>query len=90
MVAQDVDHRDLVEEIAGNEFDIVLQMTDAFEIQRRAPANHANDVVTLVEEQFGEIGAVLAGDSSDECSFGHCGIPLGDGGFARGQEIVRL
>ena len=77
MITQDVNHRDFIEEIAGDEFDIVLQMTDALEIQRGTSANHANDVVTLVEEQFGEIGAVLASDSSDECSFGHFGIPLG-------------
>jgi transcriptional regulator with XRE-family HTH domain len=30
-----------------------------------------DDVVTLREQQLGEVGAVLAGDSSDECAVGH-------------------
>jgi hypothetical protein len=37
-------------------------------------------VVTLGQEEFGQVGAVLSSDSCDECSFAHCVIPLGEWG----------
>jgi hypothetical protein len=40
---------------------------------RRAPY-HTEYLVSLAQEQLGEIGAVLAGDPGDECCF-HASIP---------------
>ena len=35
----------------------------------RAAADHADDLVALVEQQLGEVRAVLAGDAGDERAF---------------------
>ena len=43
---------------------------------RGDPADEAEDLVALVEQQLGEVGAVLAGDAGDECALAHGG-PLG-------------
>jgi hypothetical protein len=29
------------------------------------------DLIALIEQQLGEVGAVLAGDAGDECAFLH-------------------
>jgi hypothetical protein len=35
-----------------------------------APADHAVDLVALVEQELGEVGPVLAGDAGDQCALG--------------------
>ena len=71
MLLQDADHRHFVEQVAGNELELVLDVGDAFEVHRAAPAHHADDVVALGQQQLGQVRAVLAGDPGDECAFGH-------------------
>ena len=42
--------------------------------QKFGAAGAADDgvhLVALLEQQLGEIGAVLAGDAGDQCAFGH-------------------
>ncbi len=34
-------------------------------------ADDAEDLVALLEQEFGEVGTVLAGDAGDDCAFGH-------------------
>jgi hypothetical protein len=57
----------LVEEIGGDERYAVDEMRDALVGSRRAATDDAGDRVPLREQELGEIGAVLAGDSSDQC-----------------------
>jgi hypothetical protein len=45
--------------------DAVAQVLDALELLRRGAAHHPVDLVVLLQQQFGEIGAVLAGDAGD-------------------------
>lgn len=80
VVSHDVDHRNLVEEVAGDEFEVVLEVTDPLEVQGGTASNHSDDVVTLGQKELGQVGAVLSSDSCDECSFAHCVIPLGEWG----------
>ena len=47
--------------------DPVAQVLDAVELLRRGAADHAVHVVAVLEQQLGEVGAVLAGDAGDEC-----------------------
>lgn len=44
----------------------MLDVGDALEIDGARTPHHANDVVAFVEQKFGEIRAVLSGDSRDE------------------------
>ena len=45
-------------------------MVDALAVQAARAADQAVDfVVGLAQEQLGEIGPVLAGDSRDQCTF---------------------
>src|SRR5438045_7229293 len=44
-------------------------MLDALEILGARAADHAADRVALVEQQLGQVTAVLAGDPRDECRF---------------------
>ena len=43
-------------------------------VERRGPADQAVDLVALAEQQFGEVGPVLAGDPGDQGSL-HVTIP---------------
>ena len=47
----------------------------------RRPADDADDVVALLEQQLGEVGAVLAGDAGDQ------GLPAG-GLVMRGSSFL--
>ena len=71
LLPQDVDQRHLVEQVAGHEGDAVLEVGDALEVDRRGAPDHADDLVALVEQELGQVGAVLAGDAGDEGSLGH-------------------
>ena len=68
--AQRVDERALVEQVALVQRDPVADVLDAVELLGRGAADHAVDVVALLEQQLGEVGAVLAGDAGDQCA-GH-------------------
>ena len=71
VVPQHVDERDLVEQVAGDELDVVLDVRDALEVHRARAPYHADDRVALREQKFGEVRAVLAGDAGDQCPFCH-------------------
>jgi hypothetical protein len=45
---------------------ILIEVIDAVGIEERTPALEAMDFVTLGQEELGEVGAVLAGDSGDK------------------------
>ena len=64
--AQRVDERALVEQVALVERDAVADVLDPLELLGRGAAHHAVDVVALLEQQLGQIGAVLAGDAGDQ------------------------
>jgi hypothetical protein len=50
---------------------VLVQVIDAVGVKQAGAALDAVDGVALVQQEFGEVGAVLAGDAGDECSFGH-------------------
>jgi hypothetical protein len=45
---------------------ILVQVVDAVSVEERGPALDAVHRVALVEQELGEVGAVLAGDAGDE------------------------
>src|SRR5207248_1381907 len=64
--AQRVHQRTLVKEVALVERDLVTDVLDALEFLRRGTAHHAVDLIALLEQQLGEVRAVLAGDAGDQ------------------------
>jgi len=48
---------------------IAVQMVDAIRIERRGAAFDAVHRVTLFEQQLGQIGTVLSGDTGDQGNF---------------------
>jgi hypothetical protein len=56
-----------------DQFDIVCnaKLMEAAEVGRRGFPHRANDEMALLEQQAGEIGAVLCVDAGNERSFGH-------------------
>src|ERR1700734_1770675 len=46
-------------------------MGEAFKVDCAAAAHEAEDTIALGEQEFGKIGAVLAGNAGDEGSFFH-------------------
>ncbi len=45
-----------------------LNVLDALKIGRAGAAHHADDVVSLAEQKFGQIGTILARNAGDESS----------------------
>ena len=70
-VAQHVDERALVEQVAGVQRDRVADVLEALEGLGRGAPDHAVDLVALLEQELGEVGAVLAGDAGDQCARRH-------------------
>ena len=60
-----------IEQVGLDERDPVGQMADPLEVLGRGPSHHSVDLVALVEEELGEVGAVLAGDAGDQRPVAH-------------------
>ena len=73
VVAQDVDERPLVEQVARHQLELVLDVRDALEVHRARAAHHADDRVALLEQELRQVRAVLAGDARDQCTLRHQG-----------------
>ena len=72
VLAQDVDQRDLVEQVAGHERRCrSCRWAMRSKLTVLTAPHHADHLVALVEQQLGEVGAVLAGDAGDERTLGH-------------------
>ena len=57
--------------VAAIDVRVLIEMIDAIGVeQTAAPLDAVHDVVFL-EQKLGEVGAVLAGDSGNECDFLH-------------------
>ena len=50
---------------------VMVQVIDAAGVERRRTPLHPVHLVALVEQQFGQIGAVLPGNAGDKCTLGH-------------------
>ena len=50
--------------------DAVAQVLDPVELLRRGAPDHAVDLVALLEQQLGQVGAVLSGDAGDQGALG--------------------
>ena len=64
--AQQIDQRELVEEVGLAEIEAAPEMRDALEVLGARPAHHADDAIALLEQELGQVRAVLAGDAGDE------------------------
>ena len=68
-----LDQRERVHQVARMELDAVHEVVDALEGDRGGPAHHADHVVSLVQQQLGQVGAVLSRDACDEGAALHGG-----------------
>ena len=50
---------------------VLVEVINALGVELRGAALEAVDGVALVQQEFGQIGAVLAGDAGDKCGFGY-------------------
>ena len=55
MLAEQVNHRHFVEQIASDQGDLVLNMVDTLEVDRARTTNHAYDIVALLKQVFCQI-----------------------------------
>ena len=62
----------------GKAFGVLLEVVDALGVEERAAPLDAVHDVALLEQEFGQIGPILAGDPGDErdlgLGFGHGGV----------------
>src|SRR5437899_11356080 len=49
----------------------VLQVVDTAPVHGRRTAHHAVHLVSLLQEELGEVGAVLTGDAGNQRALGH-------------------
>ena len=52
---------------------VAVEMVEATGVEARGAANDAVNLVTLGEQELGEVAAILSGDASDERDLGGCG-----------------
>lgn len=57
------------EESCVGETGVAVEMVDALPVEGARTTDDAVDFVSLVEEEFGKVGTVLAGDACDEGFF---------------------
>ena len=75
MLAKDMEEAGIAFQVGAVKRDLVEDIADpgeaTFGVFDGDPADQAVDFVALVEQVFSEVAAVLAGDTCDECFFGH-------------------
>lgn len=60
----------MVEDEAGaGDVAVLVEVVDAVGVEGGGAPDEAVNGVAFAEEKFGKVGAVLASDASDECSF---------------------
>src|SRR5206468_1070592 len=64
--ADRLDQRELVEQVAVDQLDVVPDVADALVDDQRGPPDQAVDPVALLQQELGQITAVLAGDAGDQ------------------------
>ncbi len=69
-VAEHVGERALVQQVAGVERDGVAAVLQPLEGLGRGAADHAVHLVALLQQELGQVAAVLAGHARDECASG--------------------
>ena len=70
-VAEQLRQRELIEQVALVQQDLALEVSDALELFFGRAAHHPVHLVTLREEEVGQVAAVLSSDPGDERAFGH-------------------
>ena len=70
-VLDDRDDRQLVQQVGLVEGDPVVQTFDPLEVLRAGAADHAVDLVALLQQKLGQIGPVLPGDAGNQRLAGH-------------------
>jgi hypothetical protein len=63
---QQVDERQLIQQVGLTERDTITQVRDALEVLGARAPHHAGDLVPALEQQLREVRAILAGDAGDE------------------------
>src|SRR3972149_67675 len=75
-LAQDANERRLVEQIALHQRDAILNVLDAIEVDNAGATHHPDDIVAFVQQELGQVRAVLPGYTGDQShGFAH-GISL--------------
>ena len=64
--SSDADQRQLIEQVARQDREPVAEMVDPPVVVGRQAAREAVDLIALLQEEFRQIGPVLAGDPGDE------------------------
>ena len=59
----------MVEQVAGKDLYVVDDVLDSLVHFGAGASRHADDAIAFLQQELGEIRAVLAGDSGDECGF---------------------
>ena len=67
----EADDRQLIEQIGRLDRDAIENRLNAPEIRRARAANRPDDLVAFREQQLGEVGSVLPGNSGDNGPLGH-------------------
>jgi hypothetical protein len=62
---------------------VLVEVVDAVGVEGGCPAFDAVDFIAFFQQEFGEVGAVLAGDAGDQCFF------HGDSGVGSGLRYCR-
>src|ERR1019366_6183222 len=76
VLAYDGDHRDLVEDVTGDQLDVILDVGDALEVEGAGSPDHAGDLVAFGEQELRQVRTVLTGDASDESTSSHLNVLL--------------
>ena len=58
-------------ELAVVDMRVLVEMVDPVGVEQGRAAFDAVDGVAFLEQEFGEIGTILAGDAGDQCGFAH-------------------
>ncbi len=58
-------------ELFARDVGIVIEMVDAVGVEQTRPPHQAVHLIALLQQEFAQIGAVLAGDAGNQCAFCH-------------------
>ena len=65
MLLQDVDQAHLIQQVALHDGDLILNVTNAVEVDGAGAPHHADHFVALFQQKLGQVRAILTGDAGD-------------------------
>ena len=71
MLTQQIDQRYLISKVTSHQLQIILDVSNAFEVHGASAPHHADHIISFAQEQLSEVATILTSNSGNEGTLSH-------------------